>query len=79
MNYAIVLAAGKSDQMGGTKVDRAFLSLGPKPVLAYALMALEACTDIDGIILVARKERVAAAQARLPYLKNLIQFRSKLC
>ncbi|NQU39916.1 MAG: 2-C-methyl-D-erythritol 4-phosphate cytidylyltransferase [Lentisphaerae bacterium] len=61
MNYAIVLAAGKSDQMG-PNVDKAFLSLGPRPVLAYSLMAFEECNDIDGVILVARKGRMAAAQ-----------------
>ena len=61
MNYGIVLAAGKSDEMGAG-VDKAFLSLGSRPVLAYSLMAFEACSDIDGVILVARKERVSAAQ-----------------
>ncbi|MBO7224145.1 MAG: 2-C-methyl-D-erythritol 4-phosphate cytidylyltransferase [Kiritimatiellae bacterium] len=61
MNTAIIVAAGKSERMGG-KVDKAFLSLGPKPVLAYSLMAFEACADIDAIIVVVRKDQVIATQ-----------------
>jgi 2-C-methyl-D-erythritol 4-phosphate cytidylyltransferase len=60
MNYGLIVAAGKSERMG-PNVDKAFLSLGTKPVLAYALGAFEACDDIDGIVLVVRKDRVAAA------------------
>jgi len=47
----------------GAKVDKAFLSLGPRPVLAYSLMAFEECLDIDGVILVLRKERVKAGRS----------------
>jgi len=46
----------------GAKVDKAFLSLGPRPVLAYSLMAFEECADIDGVILVLRKERMKAGR-----------------
>lgn len=60
MNVGIVVAAGKSERMG-QNVDKAFLSMGSKPVLAYALMAFEKCTDIDRIVLVVRKDRVDAA------------------
>jgi 2-C-methyl-D-erythritol 4-phosphate cytidylyltransferase len=61
MNAGIIVAAGKSTRMG-TNVDKAFLSLGTKPVLAYSLMAFEACEDIDAIVVVVRKDRVAAAR-----------------
>jgi 2-C-methyl-D-erythritol 4-phosphate cytidylyltransferase len=64
MNYGLIIAAGKSGKLG-SKVDRAFLSLGPKPVLAYSLLAFEKCEDIDGIVLVVRKERVDAARSLL--------------
>ncbi len=64
MNYGLVLAAGKSGKLG-SKVDRAFLSLGPKPVLAYTLLAFEKCEDIEGIVLVVRKDRVDAARSLL--------------
>ena len=62
MNYGLVIAAGKSSGFG-SNVDRAFLSLGPKPILAYSLLAFEACENIDGVVLVVRKERVEAARS----------------
>ncbi len=61
MTTAIIVAAGKSERMSGN-VDKAFLSLGSKPVLAYSLMTFEACTDIDAIVLVVRKEQLIAAK-----------------
>lgn len=61
MNAGIIVAAGKSSRMGAN-VDKAFLSLGNKPVLAYSLVAFEACEDIDVIVVVVRKDRVAAAR-----------------
>jgi 2-C-methyl-D-erythritol 4-phosphate cytidylyltransferase len=47
----------------GPNVDKAFLSLGTKPVLAYSMTAFEKCHDIDGVILVVRRDRVDAARA----------------
>ena len=62
MITAIILAAGKSERMGvGT--DKAFLNLGPKPVLAWRLLAFERCADIDDIILVVRKDQILAAKS----------------
>ena len=61
MNVGIIVAAGKSERMG-KHVDKAFLSLGKKPVLAYSLEAFEQCSDIDAIILVVRKDRIAGAR-----------------
>ncbi len=60
MTGAIILAAGKGERMGN--VDKAFLSLGPKPMVAYSLLAFENCQDIDFIILVVRRERAEAAK-----------------
>ncbi len=62
MNYGIIVAAGKSERIG-PNVDKAFLNLGTKPVLAYSLAAFQACDEIQGIILVVRKDRVDAAKA----------------
>ena len=62
MTTAIVLAAGKSERMGG-KVDKAFLSLVDKPVVAWSLMAFEKCADIDSIVLVVRKDQLVASKA----------------
>jgi 2-C-methyl-D-erythritol 4-phosphate cytidylyltransferase len=61
MNCGIIVAAGKSERMG-QNVDKAFLSLGAKPVVVYSLMAFEKCPDIDEVILVVRSERAEAAR-----------------
>ncbi len=62
MVTAIIVAAGKSERMGaGT--DKAFLNLGPKPVVAWSLLAFERCADIDQIVLVVRKDQLIAAKA----------------
>ncbi len=61
MNSAIVLAGGSSTRMGA-KIDKAFLPLGPKPVVAYPLRAFQDCPDIDSIVLVVRKEQLVAAR-----------------
>ena len=62
MVTAIIVAAGKSDRMGaGT--DKAFLSLGNKPVVAWSLLAFERCRDVDRIVLVVRKDQQVAAKA----------------
>ena len=62
MVTAIIVAAGKSERMGGG-TDKAFLNLGPKPVVAWSLLAYEKNTDIDRIILVVRKDQLTAAKA----------------
>ena len=62
MVTAIIVAAGKSERMGaGT--DKAFLNLGPKPVLAWSLLAFERCTDVDQIVVVVRKDQIVATKA----------------
>lgn len=63
MVTAIVVAAGKSERMGTAGVDKAFLNLGPKPVVAWSLLAFERCSEVDSIILVVRKEQLIAAKA----------------
>ena len=62
MTTAIILVAGKSERMGGG-VDKAFLSLVNKPVVAWSLLAFEKCADIDRIVLVVRKEQLLASKA----------------
>ena len=62
MTTAIILAAGKSERMG-SGVDKAFLSLVNKPVVAWSLLAFEKCADIDRIVLVVRKDQVMASKA----------------
>ncbi len=62
MTTGIILASGKSTRMGG-KVDKAFFSLVNKPVVAWSLLAFEKCAAIDRIVLVVRKDQLAASQA----------------
>lgn len=62
MTTAIIVAAGKSERMGAN-VDKAFLSLVDKPVVAWSLLSFERCPDIDRIVLVVRKEQQLAAKA----------------
>jgi len=62
MNFAIIVAAGKSERMG-PDIDKAFLSLGTRPVVAYSLVAFEKCPDVDSVILVVRKDKLEAARA----------------
>lgn len=61
MIAAIILAAGRGERMGA-KFDKAFLSLGPKPMVAYSLLAFEACADVEGLVLVVRRDRIEAAR-----------------
>lgn len=62
MTTAIILAAGKSERMG-TGIDKAFLSLVNKPVLAWSLIAFERSSEIDRIVLVVRKDQLVASKA----------------
>ena len=61
MNCGLIVAAGRGERMGA-KMDKAFLSLGPKPLLAWSMMAFERCPDIDETVLVVRREQLAAAR-----------------
>jgi 2-C-methyl-D-erythritol 4-phosphate cytidylyltransferase len=61
MNVGVIVAAGKSERMG-EGIDKAFLNLGTKPVLAWSLLAFERCPDIEAVILVVRKDRLEAAR-----------------
>ena len=62
MVTAIIVAAGKSERMGGG-TDKAFLNLGSKPVVAWSLLAYEKNVDVDRIIIVVRKDQLTAAKA----------------
>ena len=62
MTTAIILAAGKSERMG-SGVDKAFLSLVNKPVVAWSLIAFERCEVVDRIVLVVRKDQLLASKA----------------
>lgn len=60
MTSAVIVAAGNGSRMG-KELDKVFLNLGSKPVLAHAMAPFEACPDIDEIVLVVRKDQLSAA------------------
>jgi 2-C-methyl-D-erythritol 4-phosphate cytidylyltransferase len=61
MNSAIIVAAGKSERMG-KDMDKAFLHLATRPVLAYSMQAFEACPEIDEVVVVVRRDRIDSAR-----------------
>ena len=61
MVAAIILAAGRGERMGAN-MDKAFLDLGPRPLVAYSLLAFEACADIGMVVLVVRRDRIEASR-----------------
>ncbi len=74
--WAIILACGKSEQIAAD-VDTAFLQLGEQPILAHSLIAFERCREIDGVVVVAAKDRLdsVVGMARMygtPKLKKIV-------
>lgn len=61
MNCGLIVAAGRGERMGA-RMDKAFLSLGPKPLIAWSMMAFEECPEIDEIVIVVRREQLNAAK-----------------
>ena len=61
MKAAIILAAGRGERMGGN-VDKAFIGLGSRPIVAYSRLAFEACPVVGAIVLVVRGERIDSSR-----------------
>jgi 2-C-methyl-D-erythritol 4-phosphate cytidylyltransferase len=55
----IIVAAGKSQRMGG--VDKQLRTIVGVPVLARTIAAFEACPDVDAIVLVLNPDNMAGA------------------
>src|SRR5690554_2673626 len=53
----IVAAAGMSNRMG-SKINKQFIAIGNKPILAHTLEKFEKCKYIDEIIVVSKEEEV---------------------
>ncbi len=73
--WALVIACGKSEQIS-PDVDTAFLQMGDQPILSHSLIALERCLEIDGIVVIAAKDRMdhVVGMARMygtPKLKKI--------
>jgi 2-C-methyl-D-erythritol 4-phosphate cytidylyltransferase len=56
---AVVVAAGRSERMGGK--DKIFQLLDGMPVLAHTLLALECCSSVHEIIVVTKQESLVPA------------------
>lgn len=54
---AIIAAAGMSNRMG-SKVNKQFISINNKPILAHSINKFERCKYVDEIIVVAREEEI---------------------
>ena len=54
---AIIVAAGKSQRMGGA--DKQLRTIGGLPVLARTVAAFESCDDVDAIVLVVNPDNMA--------------------
>ncbi|MBA1336431.1 MAG: 2-C-methyl-D-erythritol 4-phosphate cytidylyltransferase [Firmicutes bacterium] len=54
---AVVAAAGKGSRMNGT-INKQFLMLGDKPILAHTLRVLQGCSVVDEVIVVAAKDEI---------------------
>lgn len=60
--WAVIIADGKDQElMPGT--DTAFLGVGIRPVIGHVLVAFEACPDIEGVVVVAPRNRVDSVHA----------------
>lgn len=70
MNSALIVAAGKGTRMGAG-VDKLFLEVAGRPVVAHTWQRLHDAPGIDEIVLVIREERQAAFQE----LAQRFQFR----
>lgn len=54
---AIIAAAGMSNRMG-SKINKQFISINGKPILAHTIEKFEKCKYIDEIIVVAREDEI---------------------
>src|SRR5947199_306992 len=54
--YGIVVAAGRSERMGG--IDKVFAQLMGRPLLAWTMAAFKRCEDIEQVIVVAAPDQL---------------------
>jgi 2-C-methyl-D-erythritol 4-phosphate cytidylyltransferase len=59
--YGIVVAAGRSERMGG--IDKVFAPVMGRPLLAWTLGAFKRCDDVAGVVVVAGEDQVERTRA----------------
>ena len=57
VTWGVIIACGKTEELIGG-ADIGFLTPGDSPLLSYSLIAYEKCPEIDGIVVVATKEKL---------------------
>lgn len=77
-NCAIVLAGGKGKRMG-REINKLFLELNNKPILAYTLEAFEKNQYINTIILVAAKEEIEYCRNEIILKYSLKKVKKVVC
>ena len=60
----IVAAAGMSNRMG-SKINKQFIAIDNKPILAHTLEKFEKCKYIDEIIVVSKEEEVEYCRKKI--------------
>lgn len=55
--WAVLIASGKGEKFSAD-TDTAFLTLVTRPVITFSLAAFEQCPEVEGVVVVAPKERV---------------------
>lgn len=70
---AVVVAAGNSTRMGGSR-SKVLEDLGGKPVLAHSLLALDACPLIQELAVVCREEDITQAKRAAEGLRKPVAF-----
>ncbi len=59
--YGIVVAAGRSERMGG--IDKVFAPVSGRPLLAWTLGAFKRCEAVDAVVVVAAPDSVQRMEA----------------
>ncbi len=60
--WAVIVAAGKGTRMNST-VNKQYMEICGKPVLAWALQAFERCSAIEGVVLVVNPQDIVYCKA----------------
>lgn len=58
---AVIVAAGRSERMGG--IDKVYAEVAGRPLLAWTLGAFKRCDAVDSIVVVAAPDRLARMEA----------------
>ena len=74
--YAVIVAAGRSERMGG--IDKVFAALMGRPLMAWTLTAFRKCDAIDGIVIVTAPESMTrmhnfVAEWRIPKVVAIVE------